>query len=56
MSLFIGTLAYEEEAVLNQIRLGVLVVSLMSGAAGAIVLMAVRQRRDAKLAEPSLRS
>jgi len=34
MSLFIGTLAYEDAAVLDQIYLGVLVASLLSGAVG----------------------
>ena len=38
MSLFIGTLAYEDAAVLDQIRIGVLVASLLSGVVGALVL------------------
>ena len=40
MSLFIGSLAYEDTAVLDQIRIGVLVASLLSGARGALVLTA----------------
>ena len=40
MSLFIGTLAYEDAAVLDQTRLGVLVASLLSGGVGALVLAA----------------
>jgi NhaA family Na+:H+ antiporter len=40
MSLFIGSLAYEDTAVVDQIRLGVLVASLLSGALGALVLTA----------------
>jgi Na+:H+ antiporter, NhaA family len=44
MSLFIGTLAYDDAALLDQIRLGVLVASLLSGAAGALVLIAAGRR------------
>jgi Na+:H+ antiporter, NhaA family len=44
MSLFIGTLAFTDEAVLDQIRLGVLMASLLSGAAGAIVALATARR------------
>jgi NhaA family Na+:H+ antiporter len=40
MSLFIGTLAFTDQAVLDQIRLGVLVASVLSGVAGALVLAA----------------
>ncbi|HXW25042.1 MAG TPA: Na+/H+ antiporter NhaA [Xanthobacteraceae bacterium] len=40
MSLFIGTLAFESESAMAQVRLGVLVASLLSGAAGALVLIA----------------
>jgi NhaA family Na+:H+ antiporter len=40
MSLFIGTLAYEDATVLDQIRLGVLAASLLSGGVGALVLAA----------------
>ena len=36
MSLFIGSLAYEDTAVLDQIRIGVLVASVQSGALGAL--------------------
>jgi NhaA family Na+:H+ antiporter len=45
MSLFIGTLAFTDEAVLDQIRLGVLIASLLSGAAGAIVVLATARRQ-----------
>jgi Na+:H+ antiporter, NhaA family len=44
MSLFIGTLAYDDAALLDRIRLGVLVASLLSGAVGALVLMAASRR------------
>jgi Na+:H+ antiporter, NhaA family len=44
MSLFIGTLAFEDEAALSQIRLGVLVASLLSGAVGALALIAAGRR------------
>lgn len=40
MSLFIGALAYEDAAVLDQVRLGVLIASLLSGTVGALVLTA----------------
>lgn len=38
MSLFIGTLAYEDSDTLAQVRLGVLVASLLSAVAGFVVL------------------
>jgi len=44
MSLFIGTLAFDDEAVLTQIRLGVLAASLLSGAAAAMLLAATGRR------------
>src|SRR5438477_1103717 len=40
MSLFIGTLAFEDETSMAQIRLGVLVASVLSGLVAALVLMA----------------
>jgi NhaA family Na+:H+ antiporter len=39
MSLFIGTLAFEEESLMAQIRLGVLVASVLSGLVAALVLI-----------------
>jgi NhaA family Na+:H+ antiporter len=47
MSLFIGTLAFEDEHVLTQVRLGVLVASLLSGVVAALVLAATGQIREA---------
>jgi NhaA family Na+:H+ antiporter len=44
MSLFIGTLAYEDAAALDQIRLAVLVASLLSGTTGALVLAAAGRK------------
>jgi NhaA family Na+:H+ antiporter len=44
MSLFIGTLAFDDDSILVQIRLGVLAASLMSGIVGALVLLAARQQ------------
>ena len=44
MSLFIGTLAFDDENILAQLRLAVLIASLASGLAGAIFLFAVRSR------------
>ncbi len=41
MSLFIGTLAYDDPGTLAQVRLGVLVASLLSAVAGFMVLKAV---------------
>lgn len=38
MSLFIGTLAFDDENILTQVRLGVLVASLLSGIVAALVL------------------
>ena len=38
MSLFIGTLAFEDEGLLTQIRLGVLAASILAGAVAALVL------------------
>ena len=40
MSLFIGTLAFEDENVMAQVRLGVLVASILSGLVGSLVLVA----------------
>ena len=40
MSLFIGTLAFDDEAVLAQIRLGVLAASLLSGIVASLIFMA----------------
>lgn len=40
MSLFIGTLAFDDEAVLTQVRLGVLAASLLSGIAASLILSA----------------
>jgi NhaA family Na+:H+ antiporter len=45
MSLFIGTLAYEAESLMAQIRLAVLIASVLSGVVGALVLI-VAARAD----------
>lgn len=46
MSLFIGTLAFEDESVMAQVRLGVLVASVLSASVAALVLIvAVRPRQ-----------
>jgi NhaA family Na+:H+ antiporter len=45
MSLFIGTLAFDDETVLSQIRFGVLAASILSGIVAAIVLLAARPAR-----------
>jgi NhaA family Na+:H+ antiporter len=44
MSLFIGTLAFDDEAVLAQVRLGVLAASLCSAIAGASILYATKRQ------------
>jgi NhaA family Na+:H+ antiporter len=44
MSLFIGTLAFDDENILTQLRLAVLIASLASGLAGAIWLSVARGR------------
>lgn len=41
MSLFIGTLAFDDEAVLRQVRLGVLAASLLSGVTAALMFSVV---------------
>jgi NhaA family Na+:H+ antiporter len=41
MSLFIGTLAFDDEAIMVQMRLGVLIASILSGVAAVIVLVLV---------------
>jgi NhaA family Na+:H+ antiporter len=45
MSLFIGTLAFNDEGIMSQTRIGVLVASLLSGLAAAIVLKLSAQPR-----------
>jgi Na+:H+ antiporter, NhaA family len=47
MSLFIGTLAFEDESVMAQVRLGVLAGSVLSAIAGAALLIALAPRREA---------
>jgi NhaA family Na+:H+ antiporter len=42
MSLFIGTLAFDDESVLAQIRLGVLAASILSASVAAALLLAAR--------------
>jgi NhaA family Na+:H+ antiporter len=42
MSLFIGTLAFDDESVLGQIRLGVLAASILSATVAAALLLAAR--------------
>jgi Na+:H+ antiporter, NhaA family len=41
MSLFIGTLAFDDESIMVQVRLGVLVASLLSGVVAAMILVLV---------------
>jgi NhaA family Na+:H+ antiporter len=46
MSLFIGTLAFDDENIMVQVRLGVLIASLLSGVAAAAILSLVNQSRS----------
>jgi NhaA family Na+:H+ antiporter len=43
MSLFIGTLAFDDETIMVQVRLGVLIASLLSGVAAAAILSFVKR-------------
>ena len=43
MSLFIGTLAFDDESVVVQVRLGVLIASLLSEVAAAAILALVKR-------------
>jgi NhaA family Na+:H+ antiporter len=45
MSLFIATLAFDDDGMLTQIRLGVLAASILSGAVAALVLGLAARRR-----------
>jgi NhaA family Na+:H+ antiporter len=47
MSLFIGTLAFDDEAVLKQVRLGVLIASLLSGIVAALMFSAIGKLKEA---------
>jgi Na+:H+ antiporter, NhaA family len=47
MSLFIGALAYEDDTLINAVRLGVLIGSAIAGAAGATVLVLAARRKAA---------
>jgi NhaA family Na+:H+ antiporter len=48
MSLFIGTLAFDDEAVLKQVRLGVLMASLLSGVVAALMFSAISESNEAR--------
>jgi NhaA family Na+:H+ antiporter len=45
MSLFIGTLAFDDEAIMVQVRLGVLIASLLSGAVAVAILVLVERSK-----------
>jgi NhaA family Na+:H+ antiporter len=51
MSLFIGTLAFDDESNMVQVRLGVLIASLLSGVMAAVILVLVDR---SKVVVPSL--
>ncbi len=53
MSLFIGGLSFDDPALMNEVRLGVLVASAISAVIGYAVLMAV-SRKEVDEAEPAL--
>jgi NhaA family Na+:H+ antiporter len=44
--LFIGTLAYDDETLLTQVRLGVLAASLLSGLLATVMLAATGPVRE----------
>jgi NhaA family Na+:H+ antiporter len=52
MSLFIGTLAFEDAELLNGVRLGVLMGSILSGVLGYTLLRIFSKKGDANQAEP----
>jgi NhaA family Na+:H+ antiporter len=47
MSLFIGTLAFDDEAIMVQVRLGVLIASLLSGVVAVAILVLVDRSKAA---------
>jgi Na+:H+ antiporter, NhaA family len=49
MSLFIGTLAFEDEALMAQVRLGVLVASILSASVGSLVLIVAASTDPAEM-------
>ena len=53
MSLFIGTLAFEDETVMAQVRLGVLVASVLAGVVASLVLTALSRPRAPTLPSSS---
>ena len=48
MSLFIGTLAFDDEAVLKQVRLGALMASLLSGIVAALMFSVIGKSNEAR--------
>jgi Na+:H+ antiporter, NhaA family len=52
MSLFIGTLAFDDESIMVQVRLGVLIASLLSGVMAAVILVLV-DRSKAGVTSPA---
>jgi len=47
MSLFIGTLAFDDESIMVQVRLGVLIASLLSGVMAVVILVLVDRSKAA---------
>jgi NhaA family Na+:H+ antiporter len=47
MSLFIGTLAFDDESIMVQVRLGVLIASLLSGVMAVAILVLVDRSKVA---------
>jgi Na+:H+ antiporter, NhaA family len=45
MSLFIGTLAFDDEAIMVQVRLGVLIASLLSAVVASVILVLVERSK-----------
>ncbi len=49
MSLFIGTLAFDDDATMAQVKLGVLIGSILSAAAASLLMVTTNRRRPQKL-------
>lgn len=52
MSLFIGTLAFDDETIMVQVRVGVLLASLLSGAV-AVAILSLANRSEAAVPSPA---
>jgi NhaA family Na+:H+ antiporter len=53
MSLFIGTLAFDDETMMAQVRVGVLIASLLSAIAAVLVLKSVAYSKETLASQPA---